>query len=433
MSSWTIRPQGQPLRGTVHVPGDKSITHRALILGALAEGGSTITGYCRGEDCLNTLQALRSVGIEIQEEGSDRLQVMGKGLWGLTEPTSVIDCGNSGTGMRLLAGVLAGQDFFSVLTGDASLRKRPMGRVVTPLRRMGATIAGRKAGEYAPLAITGGNLRGCEYVSPVASAQVKSSVLLAGLLSEGTTILREPLKSRDHTERMLQYFGVPLDINGLTVSLNGRMAFQGKSLAVPGDISAAAFFLVAGSIVPDSEVLLPRVGVNPERTGILEVLIQMGANIEVRNSREESGEPVADLLVKSAPLRGVQVGPKQVPKTIDELPILCVAAAAAEGETRITGAEELRVKETDRIHAMATELKRLNVQVDETQTGLAIKGKATIKGGNFGSYGDHRVAMSLAVAGLIAQSPLLIDDVACVETSFPGFLDKLLDLLTNSH
>jgi 3-phosphoshikimate 1-carboxyvinyltransferase len=297
---------------------------------------------------------------------------------------------------------------------------------------MGATIAGRKAGEYAPLAITGGNLKGCEYVSPVASAQVKSSVLLAGLLAEGATTLTEPLKSRDHTERMLQYLGVPLHINGLTVSLNGRTSFQGTSLAVPGDLSAAAFFLVAGSIVPDSEILLPRVGVNPERTGILEVLIQMGANIELKNSRVESEEPVADLLVKSAPLHGVHVGPEQVPKTIDEFPILCIAAAAAEGETRITGAEELRVKETDRIRAMATELKRLNVQAEETSDGLSIRGKATIQGGKFGSYGDHRVAMSLAVAGLIAQSPLLIDDVGCVETSFPGFQGKLLDLLTNS-
>jgi len=433
MSSWTITSHGKPLRGTVQVPGDKSVTHRALILGALAEGGSTITGYCRGEDCLNTLQSLRALGIEIQEDGSDRLQVLGKGLWGLREPTSVIDCGNSGTGLRLLAGVLAGQDFFSVLSGDSSLRRRPMGRVVTPLRRMGATIAGRKAGEYAPLAITGGNLKGCEYVSPVASAQVKSSVLLAGLFAEGTTTLTEPLKSRDHTERMLQYLGVSLHINGLTVSLKGRTSFQGTSLAVPGDLSAAAFFLVAGSIVPDSEIFLPRVGVNPERTGILEVLIQMGANIEVKHSRIESGEPVADLLVRSAPLQGVHLGPEQIPKTIDELPILCIAAAAAEGETRITGADELRVKETDRIRAMALELRRLNVPAEETHDGLCIRGKATIQGGNFGSYGDHRVAMSLAVAGLIAQSPLSIDDVACVETSFPGFQDKLLDLLTNSR
>ena len=281
MSSWTITPTDKPLRGTVQVPGDKSITHRALILGALAEGVTSITGYSRGEDCLNTLQAVRALGIEIQEEGRDRLQIMGKGLWGLTEPSSVIDCGNSGTGLRLLAGVLAGQDFFSVLSGDASLRRRPMGRVVTPLRRMGASIAGRKAGEFAPLAIMGGKLKGCGYVSPIASAQVKSSVLLAGLLADGVTSLSEPLKSRDHTERMLQHLGVPLRIEDLTVSLEGRTSFQGTSLSVPGDLSAAAFFLVAGSIIPDSEIEIPGVGVNPERTGVLEILKQMGANIEV--------------------------------------------------------------------------------------------------------------------------------------------------------
>ena len=432
MNSWTLTPNGKPLRGIVQVPGDKSITHRALILGALAQGVTPISGYCRGEDCLNTLQVLQDLGIEIKKEECDRLQVLGKGLWGLTEPSSVLDCGNSGTGLRLLAGVLAGQDFFSVVTGDSSLRSRPMGRVVTPLRKMGATIAGRKAGEFAPLAITGGNLKGCDYVSPVASAQVKSCVLLAALLAEGVTTLTEPLKSRDHTERMFQYLGIPLHINGLTISLEGRGSFEGRPLSVPGDLSAAAFFLVAGTIVPDSELFLPGVGVNPERTGILEILNQMGANIEVRNSREESGEPVADLLVKSARLQGVHLSAEQIPKTVDELPILCIAAALAEGETRMTGAEELRVKETDRIRAMATELGRLNVPIEETRDGLRIQGGTTLQGGTCRSYGDHRVAMSLAVAGLMAKSPVFIDDVTCVETSFPGFQAKLLDLLTNT-
>ena len=431
MSSWTITPNGKPLRGTVTVPGDKSITHRALILGALGQGKTTISGYCRGEDCLNTLQAVRGLGIEIQEDG-DGLEVLGKGLWGLTEPSSVLDCGNSGTGLRLLSGVLAGQDFFSVLTGDSSLRNRPMGRVVTPLRRMGATISGRKAGEFAPLAITGGSLQGCDYVSPVASAQVKSSVLLAGLFAEGVTTLSEPLKSRDHTERMLKHLGIAVQINGLRVSLEGRTPFHGGSLSVPGDISAAAFFLVAGSIVPDSELFLPGVGMNPERIGIVETLQQMGANIEVRNSRDESGEPVADLLVKSARLQAVHLGADQIPKTVDELPILCIAAAVAEGETCVTGAEELRVKESDRIRTMATELRQLGVSIEETQDGLRIQGGAELQGGLGHSYGDHRVAMSLAIAGLVAKSPLLIDDVECVETSFPGFQGKLLDLLTNS-
>lgn len=431
MSSWTITPNGKPLRGTVNVPGDKSITHRALILGALGQGKTTISGYCRGEDCLNTLQAVRGLGIEIQEDG-DCVQVLGKGLWGLTEPSSVLDCGNSGTGLRLLSGVLAGQDFFSVLTGDSSLRNRPMGRVVTPLRKMGATIAGRKAGAFAPLAITGGNLKACDYVSPVASAQVKSSVLLAGLHAEGVTTLTEPFKSRDHTERMLKHLGIAVQINGLKVSLQGRIPFEGGSLFVPGDLSAAAFFLVAGSIVPDSEIFLPGVGMNPERTGVVEILNQMGANIEVKNSREESGEPVADLLVKSARLQAVHLGAEQIPKTVDELPILCIAAAVAEGETCVTGAEELRVKESDRIRAMATELRQLGVSIEETQDGLRIQGGAALQGGHGRSYGDHRVAMSLAIAGLVAKSSIFIDDVDCVETSFPGFQDKLLDLLTNS-
>ncbi|MDH5564130.1 MAG: 3-phosphoshikimate 1-carboxyvinyltransferase, partial [Nitrospirota bacterium] len=269
MSQLSMPPATGPLRGTVTVPGDKSITHRALILGALAEGHTRITGYSQGEDCLNTLQAVRGLGVEVQEipEG---LEVVGKGLWGLAEPSSVLDCGNSGTGLRLLAGVLAGQEFFSVLTGDASLRSRPMGRVVKPLRQMGAIIAGRRGGELAPLAIQGGGLKPTIYESPVASAQIKSCVLLAGLFAEGATTVKEPMRSRDHTERMLTYLGVPLRVEGCTVEIEGRQLFEGKPIAVPGDISAAAFFLVAASIVPGSEILITGIGLNPERTGILD-------------------------------------------------------------------------------------------------------------------------------------------------------------------
>ena len=395
MSLLTISPNGRPLQGTVTVPGDKSITHRALILGALSEGMSTISGYCRGEDCLNTLRAVRELGISIIDAGPDQLEVIGKGLWGMSEPSTVLDCGNSGTGLRLLAGVLSGQGFFSVLTGDSSLRSRPMGRVVKPLRLMGATIAGRKAGEFAPLAITGGNLSGCEYRSPVSSAQVKSSVLLGGLLAEGETRLTEPLKSRDHTERMLKYLGVPLEVEGCTVTVKGRTSFEGKPISVPGDISAAAFFLVAGSIVPGSELFLPGIGINPERCGVLEILMDMGANIEITHQREEAGEPVADLRVRSTELRSVHIGPELVPKAIDELPILSVAAAVAKGETRITGAQELRVKETDRIHAMANELTKLQVPTHEFPDGLRIEGGAKLKGAHCQSYGDHRVAMSI--------------------------------------
>ncbi len=431
MSQISISPATTPLRGTVVVPGDKSITHRALILGALAQGQTRITGYSQGEDCLNTLRAVRNLGVEVVDIPGG-LEVTGKGLWGLTEPVTVVDCGNSGTGLRLLAGVLAGQDFFSVLTGDSSLRNRPMGRVVTPLRQMGATITGRCGGELAPLAIQGTVLKPCLHESPVASAQIKSCVLLAGLFADGTTTVKEPRKSRDHTERLLAYLDVPLQVEGCQVRLQGRQSFDGKPIVVPGDISAAAFFMVAASIVPDSEILLTGVGLNPERTGILEILLKMGADITILNSREESGEPVGDLQVRSARLTGTTIGPEHIPKTIDELPILCVAAALAEGKTCISGAQELRVKETDRIHAMATELARFHIAIEERPDGLVIQGGAPLHGASCRSYGDHRVVMSLAVAGLVADTATIIDDVDCVETSFPGFQDKLLDLLTNS-
>jgi len=431
MSSLTITPKG-PLRGTVHVPGDKSITHRALILSALAEGDSTIRGYCRGEDCLHTLSALQKLGIPIEIE-PDQVHVSGKGLWGLTEPAEPLDCGNSGTGLRLLTGVLAGQQFFTVLTGDASLRSRPMGRIVTPLQLMGAHIQGRKGGNLAPLAVTGSRLKGSDYVSPVSSAQIKSAVLLAGLFAEGETRFSEPLQSRDHTERMFRFFGIPFDVEGNSIRVTGGQSFQAKDLFVPGDLSAAAFFIVGASIVPDSEVRIPNIGLNPARTGILDILTEMGANIQIDNQRDESGEPVGDLVIRTAPLHGIAIGASQVPTTIDEFPIFCVAAALAQGKTTVTGAEELRVKETDRIQAMATELKKLNVAIEETPDGFVVQGGSSLQGGHCQSYGDHRVAMAMAIAGLTAESPTVIDDTDCIETSFPGFHGKLLELLTNSN
>ncbi len=431
MSSLTITPKG-PLRGTVHVPGDKSITHRALILSALAEGDSTIRGYCRGEDCLHTLSALQKLGIPIEIE-PDQVHVSGKGLWGLTEPAEPLDCGNSGTGLRLLTGLLAGQQFFTVLTGDASLRSRPMGRIVKPLQLMGAHIQGRKGGNLAPLAVTGSRLKGSDYVSPVSSAQIKSAVLLAGLFAEGETRFSEPLQSRDHTERMFRFFGIPFDVEGNSIRVTGGQSFQAKDLFVPGDLSAAAFFIVGASIVPDSEVRIPNIGLNPARTGILDILTEMGANIQIDNQRDESGEPVGDLVIRTAPLHGIAIGASQVPTTIDEFPIFCVAAALAQGKTTVTGAEELRVKETDRIQAMATELKKLNVAIEETPDGFVVQGGSSLQGGHCQSYGDHRVAMAIAIAGLTAESPTVIDDTDCIETSFPGFHDKLLELLTNSN
>ena len=438
MASLTITP-GRPLKGTIRVPGDKSVTHRAIILTALAEGLSQVTDYCRGEDCLNTMRAFQSLGVRI-EETPERLTVHGKGMWGLTEPFGPIDCGNSGTGIRLMAGLLAGQDFFTVLTGDESIRRRPMGRVVKPLRAMGATIAGRKGGELAPLAITGTRLKGMSYVSPVASAQIKSSLLFAALYADGLTTISEPRLSRDHTERMFAYFGIPFHRDGCTVRIEGRpsIRWSGKTVVVPGDLSAAAFFLVGASIVPDSDVTVLSVGMNPTRTGLLDILRQMGAHIEVLNPREEAGEPVADLRVRSMPLRGVQIGPEQIPQTIDEFPILCVAAAVAEGKTVITGAEELRVKESDRIATMAAELRAMGARIEERPDGMVIQGlgrkgaNGTLTGATCASHGDHRVAMSVAIGALTAAQPTQIQDTVCIETSFPNFDRKLLELLTDS-
>ena len=438
MASLTITP-GRPLKGTIAVPGDKSVTHRAIILTALAEGLSQVTDYCRGEDCLNTMRAFQSLGVRI-EETPERLTVHGKGMWGLTEPFGPIDCGNSGTGIRLMAGLLAGQDFFTVLTGDESIRRRPMGRVVKPLRAMGATIAGRKGGELAPLAITGTRLKGMSYESPVASAQIKSSLLFASLYADGLTTISEPRLSRDHTERMFAYFGIPFHRDGCTVRIEGRpsIRWSGKTVVVPGDLSAAAFFIVGASIVPDSDVTVLSVGMNPTRTGLLDILRQMGAHIEVLNPREEAGEPVADLRVRSMPLRGVQIGPEQIPQTIDEFPILCVAAAVADGETVITGAEELRVKESDRIATMAAELRAMGARIEERPDGMVIQGlgrkgaNGTLTGATGASHGHHRVAMSVAIGALTAAQPTQIQDTACIETSFPNFDRKLLELLTDS-
>ncbi|HEU4683359.1 MAG TPA: 3-phosphoshikimate 1-carboxyvinyltransferase [Nitrospira sp.] len=436
MASLTITP-GQSLRGMLAVPGDKSITHRVMIMTALADGIGRIQNYCGGEDCLNTMRALRSLGITI-EETIEELRIHGKGLWGLTEPAGIIDCGNSGTGMRLLTGLLAGQDFFTVLTGDASIRRRPMGRVVKPLREMGAIIAGRKGGELAPLAVTGSGLRAIDYTSPVSSAQVKSALLLAALFAKGTTTITEPLLSRDHTERLFEFYGLPLEREGRTLRIEGRPGTGWSAVplvTVPGDLSAAAFFIVAATIVPGSDVTIRGVGVNPTRTGILDVLIRMGADIELLNRRDEAGEPVADIRVKSASLRGVTIGADLIPRTIDEFPILCVAAAVADGETMISGAEELRVKESDRIATMAAELRAMGARITERPDGMTIHGSGgrgengRLTAARVHSHGDHRVAMSVAIAALTAAKPTEIEDVECIDTSFPHFGSSVSRLL----
>lgn len=416
-----------PVAGSVDVPGDKSISHRALLLGAMAHGTTEIRGLLQGDDCRATMAALRSLGVKIVESPDGMIRVAGRGVEAWREPEAILDAGNSGTTLRLLAGLLAGRPFCSLLTGDDSLRRRPMRRVVDPLRAMGATVLGRADGAYAPLAIRGGSLRGIVWRSPVASAQVKSAILLAGLQAEGATSVTEPLVSRDHTERMLSAFGAAARQDGTTVTVAGGARLAATALAVPGDLSSAAFFVVAVAAREGAAIRVRNVGVNPTRTGLLDVLERMGAVVRRERPHVEAGEPVADLVVEGRRLRGVPIGPELIPRVIDEVPALAVAAALADGETVISGAAELRVKEVDRVSAVADELGRMGAAISPTEDGLRIQGNATLRGAVVSSRGDHRMAMSLAVAALLADGETVIRDVACVNTSFPGFARVLAD------
>lgn len=419
--TFTIAPGGT-LQGRLQVPGDKSISHRALILGAIAEGDTEITGFLEGEDTRATLAAFRQMGVVIEADGAGRVRVHGVGLKGLSAPMVPLYLGNSGTSMRLLAGVLAGQSFSSELTGDESLSRRPMARIADPLRAMGAEISTREQGTP-PLRIRGGNtLSGIEYAMPVASAQVKSCLLLAGLLARGSTRIREPAPTRDHTERMLAGFGYALHYKDGKIGIEGGGALRGTRVAVPGDISSAAFFLVGASIARDAELVLENVGVNPTRTGLLQILRMMGAEFALRNERMAGGEPVADIWVRSRPLKGIEVPPALVPLAIDEFPALFVAAAATEGKTTVTGAEELRGKESDRIATMAEGLERLGIDARATPDGMIIQG-GTFTGGRIASHGDHRVAMAFSMAALASREAIVVEDCANVDTSFPGFAD----------
>jgi 3-phosphoshikimate 1-carboxyvinyltransferase len=423
VQSHTVQP-AKSVRGEIAVPGDKSISHRSIMLGSIAQGTTTVRGLLRGEDNMATLNAFRAMGVDVADDG-ETVRIEGKGLFGLTEPADILDCGNSGTSIRLLTGLLAGQRFFSILTGDQYLRKRPMKRVIEPLSRMGAAIFGRAGGEKAPLAIVGKELSGITYASPVASAQVKSALLLAGLYATGETAVTEPHLSRDHSERMFRYFGADIEATSCGAKVRGGCELEGRDIIVPGDISSAAFFMVAALIVPGSELLIRGVGVNPTRTGILDILTAMGASVELLDAREVSGEPVADLLVRSSRLKGIEIGGDLVPRAIDEFPVLCVAAALAEGTTVIRDARELRVKETDRISAMAANLAKAGVPVTEHDDGMEIRGVEHLAGGIFESFGDHRIAMSMLVAGLAARGACTVNDVACIATSFPDFLPLL--------
>jgi len=434
-----IKPAGR-LEGTLAVPGDKSISHRAAILGTLAEGETRVRRFLKAQDCLNTLKACQAMGADAAwSEDGEELLIRGCGLSGLKAPEAVIDCGNSGTGVRLLSGVLAGQSFSSVITGDSQVQRRPMNRIIAPLERMGALILCEPGG-FCPLKIQGSRLRGILHQAPVASAQGKSCLLLAGLFAEGETVVVSPAASRDHSEKMLNAFGVPVRtelferdaVNGGSraigekVSIQGGGRLQGQTLEVPSDISSAAFFLVAGALVSGSRLTLPNIGVSSSRDGILEVLAAMGAEVSRDNPRTSGGEEIADLTVTSpSGLRGTRIcGEQLIPRLIDEIPILAVAAAQASGETVISHAAELRVKETDRISVLAYELRKIGVAVEEFQDGMRIRG-GRIRGGETDSHGDHRLAMSLAVAGLVSEQGVLIRNTDCVNTSFPGFWELL--------
>lgn len=422
MANQLIITNTGPLRGNCTVPGDKSISHRAVIFGSIAQGETVIRGFLDGGDCRSTVDVMRALGVEITEHGPTSLTVKGRGLDGLQEPTDVLDCGNSGTTVRLLAGLLAGQPFTSTLNGTSQIRRRPMGRIVDPLRRMGALIQGRQDGRFAPLSIRGGSLKGFEYDMPVASAQVKSCLLLAGLFGQGLTVVREPGPARDHTERMLMAMGAPIVIWGNTVhSERPASPLKPLNITVPGDISSAAFLLVAASIRPDSHITIQGVGMNPTRSGIVDALMEMGANIQPINPRDESGEPVADLVVQAGQLRGADFGGESIVTMIDELPVLALAATQAVGRTIIRDAQELRVKETDRIATTVGELKKLGAHIQETPDGFIVDGPTPLFGGHVSSHDDHRLAMALAVAGLVADGPVTVHDAYVTADSFPGF------------
>lgn len=424
MTDFHIQPGGS-LHGYLRVPGDKSISHRAIMFGALADGVTEISGFLEGADALGTLAAFQQLGVRIERVaargGTGHVIVHGAGVDGLKRPAGPIDLGNSGTSMRLLAGLLAGQSFDTELTGDASLSRRPMRRVTEPLERMGAVIETSEDGTP-PLRIRGGQrLTGIEYESPIASAQVKSAVLLAGLFAEGRTCVHEPGESRDHTERMLAGFGYAVERGERRACLTGGARLDARAVDIPADISSAAFFLVGASIAPGSDLVLEHVGWNPTRTGVVEILQEMGADIEVVAERDVGGEPVADLRVRAAELRGIHIPEHLVPRAIDEFPALFVAAACARGRTVLTGASELRVKESDRIEAMAEGLKALGARAEPTADGIVIDGGQLIGGAEVSSYGDHRVAMALAMAGLRTHRSVTVTDCAAVDTSFPRF------------
>ncbi len=413
------------LKGNISVPGDKSISHRSLILGSIAQGETRIYNFLDSLDCLKTLECMQALGVKIELGKDNSVKIKGKGLYGLQEAKSILDVGNSGTTIRLLTGLLSGQSFYSVLSGDDSIRRRPMKRVIEPLRLMGADIWGRKDGQFAPLSVRGNKLNPLHYTLPVASAQVKTALLLAGLYTTGETVIKEPLPTRDHTERMLEIMRADIKISPPEIKVMGGKELRGTDIFIPGDISSAAYFIAAASILKDSQIIIKQVGINPTRTGIIEILKKMGAKIDILNYQKKSNEPQADLMIEYSELKGIKIKEEMVPFLIDELPLIAVMATQAQGKTVVSGAKELRVKETDRIKAIVSELKKMGADIKEREDGFTVNGPTKLQGAVCKSYNDHRIVMSLAVAALLAKGKTVIKNSECIDISFPGF-EKIL-------
>ena len=418
------------IKGNIFVPGDKSISHRSLILGSISRGETRIYNFLNSLDCLKTMECMQVLGVGIELDEDNSVNIKGKGLYGLQEPKAILDVGNSGTTIRFLTGLLSGQNFYSVLNGDNSIRKRPMKRVVQPLRLMGADIWGREDGHFAPLSIKGSKLNSFQYTLPVASAQVKSALLLAGLYATGKTVISEPLSTRDHTERMLETMQADIKISPPEVKIKGGTELRSTDIFIPGDISSAAYFIAAASILRDSQIIIKRVGVNPTRTGIIEILKKMGTKIDILDYQIKSNEPRADLKIEYSELKGIEIKEEMVPLLIDELPLIAVVATQAHGKTVVSGARELRVKESDRIKAIVSELKKMGADIEEEEDGFMVNGPTRLQGAFCESYNDHRIAMSLAVAALLAEGKTVIRNSECIDISFPGF-EKTLRKLIN--
>jgi len=424
MSEKVLQYNKPSLQGTLTIPGDKSVSHRSVMFGAIAMGKTTVDGFLLGEDCLSTIDCFRKLGVKIDVEGTN-VSIDSPGIDGWQEPTEVLYTGNSGTTTRLMLGILAGSKVHSVMTGDASIGKRPMRRVIDPLRQMGAHITGRANGQYTPLAIQGTPLQAIDYHMPVASAQVKSAVLLAGLRAEGTTIVRETEISRDHTERMFGQFGAEIDVMDGVISFEGGQTLTGTHVSVPGDISSAAFFLVAGAICHNSKITLENVGINPTRDGIIEILQNMGASMTVIPNEDSQSEPTATITIETSSLKGTTIEGEIIPRLIDEIPILALLATQADGKTIIKDAEELKVKETDRIAAVVDELRKLGAKIEATEDGMMIEGPTPLQGASLQTYGDHRLGMMGAVAALITDGAVTLDDADCIAVSYPTFFEHI--------